>query len=464
MALASPATFAATNPKPNIIFLLADDLGYGDVGCYGQKQILTPNIDRMAAEGMRFTQFYAGATVCAPSRSVLMTGLHHGHTRVRGNAAPENSGPQRLQPNDVTVAKVLKDAGYKTALIGKWGLGMPGDSGVPNKQGFDYFYGFLSQHQAHNHYPDYLWRNNQKVPIPNGVLPVGTNGSGYATNALVYADDLFVEEGARFIDENRSKPFFLYLSFVIPHANNERTKELGNGTEVPDLGPYRDKDWTPQHKGQAAMVTRLDSYVGRILAQVKRAGIETNTVVIFSSDNGPHKESGNDPDFFDANGPHRGIKRDLTDGGIRVPFIVRWPDRVKPGVSGHVGFFGDFMATAAELAGAKAPEKIDGLSFAPTIFGTPDKQEKHHFLYWEFHERGFMQAALMDGRWKGLRLHGADGGTELYDLSNDPGEERNLAGQSPEVVTEIEKYLKTARTDSEYWPVRDGGSKGGKKK
>ena len=461
MAIATAIGADAPAPKagaerPNIVFILADDLGYGDLGCYGQKLIQTPNIDRLAAEGMKFRQFYAGATVCAPSRSVLMTGQHHGHTRVRGNAAPEGSGPQRLTANDTTVAKVLQQAGYTTALIGKWGLGMPGDEGVPSRQGFDHFFGFLSQHHAHNHFPDYLWRNETRVPLPNGVVPVGTNGGGYATNLVVSADELFADEAIKFIDLNRAKPFFLYLSFVIPHANNERTQALKDGTEVPDLGLYKDKDWTPQNRGQAAMVTQLDTLVGRVVAHLNTLGLSKNTLVIFTSDNGPHRESGNNPEFFAASGPHRGIKRALTDGGIRVPFIARWPGKIEAGaVSDHVGYFGDFMATAAELAKAPVPEGLDSITIAPTLFGRAKDQAKHRFLYWEFHEGGFKQAALLDGRWKGLRLKGTTGPLELYDLRNDPGEATNVAAANPGIVKQLEDYLATARTESALWPIRE---------
>ncbi len=454
---AVPGT-ATTNAveRPNIVFILADDLGYGELGCYGQKLIQTQHIDRLAAEGMRFRQFYAGATVCAPSRSVLMTGLHHGHTRVRGNAAPEGSGPQRLTAKDMTVAKVLQQAGYTTGLIGKWGLGMPGDEGVPNCQGFDQVFGFLSQHHAHNHFPDHLWRNETRVALPNGVVPVGTAGGGYATNRVLSADDLFADEAIRFLDQNHAKPFFLYLSFVIPHANNERTQALKDGTEVRDLGIYADKDWTPQNRGQAAMVTQLDGLVGRVVTHLNTLGLTKKTLVIFSSDNGPHRESGNDPAFFQASGPHRGLKRALTDGGIRVPFIARWPGMIQAGsVSDHVGYFGDFMATAAELAKAPLPPGLDSISLAPTLLGRAKDQAVHRFLYWEFHEGGFKQAALLDGRWKGLRLKGTSGPIELYDLRNDPGEATDLAAKEPGIVKQLDAYLRTARSDSDTWPIKE---------
>jgi len=451
----SAALLAARTPKPNIIFIMADDLGYGDLGCYGQQTIQTPHLDRMAVEGMRFTQFYAGSTVCAPSRSVLMTGLHMGHTRVRGNASPEGSGPQMLLDGDVTVAEVLNRAGYTTALVGKWGLGMPGDEGVPHRQGFVHFYGLLSQHRAHNHYPEYLWRNDTKVPLPNPIVPVGNAGGGYSTNGLLYADDLFAEEALRFVSSHRDKPFFLYLSFVVPHANNERTRVLKDGQEVPDYGPYAEEDWINPHKGQAAMITRMDHHIGRLFTRLKDLGIDQETLVIFTSDNGPHKEGGNDPKFFDAGGPLRGIKRDLTDGGIRVPFIVRWPGHVSPNqLSHHVGYFGDFMATAAELARARMPRGRDSISFVPTLLGRADQQRQHPYLYWEFHEGGFDQAIILEGRWKGLRLDSRAAPIELYDLQADIAEARNIAAEHPALVAQIGLLMHTARTDSDTWPVR----------
>ena len=438
--------------KPNLIWIMADDLGWGDLGCYGQKVITTPNLDRMAAEGMRFTHFYSGATVCAPSRCVFMTGLHHGHTRVRGNAGDANPAAQALKPEDVTVAKALKEAGYKTALIGKWGLGDIGaaESGMPRKQGFDEFYGYMNQHHAHNHFPDFLWRNETKEPLSNVIVPVGEHGAGYATEAIHYADDLCTDECLKFVSDNKSRPFFLYWAMVIPHANNERGKILGDGAHIPDYGPYKDKDWPNQDKGQAAMISRLDSYVGRMMDQLKALGIADNTLVIFSSDNGPHDESKHDLERFDPNGPYTGIKRSLTDGGIRVPFIAWWPGKVKPGVSDHPGYFPDWFATAAEVAGAKAPFNLDGLSLVPTLTGE-GTQKEHEFLYWEFHEGGFKQAALYQGRWKGIRSGGPDAVVQLFDQENDVAELTNVADQHQEIAAKIGDYLKTARTPSADW-------------
>jgi arylsulfatase A-like enzyme len=443
--------------KPNLIWIMADDLGYGDLGCYGQKVIQTPHLDRMAREGLRFTHFYAGATVCAPSRSVLMTGQHHGHTRVRGNSGKTNPAAQALKADDITVAKVLQQAGYKTALIGKWGLGDVGaaESGLPLKQGFDKFFGYLNQTHAHNHFPDYLWDGDSQRSLPNVVTPVGDNGGGYATKQVVFADDLFANEAIKFVGEHKDQPFFLYWSMVVPHANNERARTLKDGANVPDYAPYADRDWPDPDKGQAAMITRLDGYVGRMLAELHRLGLAENTLVVFTSDNGPHNESNHDLSRFQPSGPFTGIKRSLTDGGIRVPFIAWWPGKVKPaGETAHVAYFGDWMATAAELSGTKPPANVDSISFAPTLLGKPGEQKTHEFLYWEFHEGGFKQAALYQGRWKGIRSGGPDAPVVLFDQQNDIAEKTDVATEHPEIATKIGNYLKTARTESPEWEPR----------
>jgi arylsulfatase A-like enzyme len=464
VVFATPLRAAA--PRPNIVFILADDLGYGDLGSYGQKLIQTPRLDLMAREGMRFTQFYAGSTVCAPSRSVLMTGRHVGHTTVRGNAGQKNPEAQMLRADDVTVAKLLQQSGYATALIGKWGLGEPNSAGHPNKQGFDYFFGFLSQHHAHNHFPDHLWRDDARVPLPNVVTPLGQDGAGYATERVKYAGDLFADEALQFIERNRTRPFFLYLALTVPHANNERTRALKDGQEVPDYGIYTDKDWTNPNKGQAAMITRMDRQIGELIDKLKSLGLDEKTLVLFTSDNGPHKEGGNDPQLFNAGGGLRGLKRDLYEGGIRVPFIARWPGKIPAGiVSPHVGYFGDFLATAADLAGAQAPANLDSLSLVPVLTGDTAKQARHEFLYWEFFERGFSQAVLLDGRWKGIRLQRRTAPIELYDLTTDLSEQTNLATQKPELTSRIADILKTAHAESPLWPIpkeADGGGKNAK--
>jgi arylsulfatase A-like enzyme len=465
IATFATASFAAAPAdRPNVIWIMADDLGYGDLGCYGQKVISTPNLDRMAKEGLRFTQFYAGATVCAPSRSVLMTGQHHGHTRVRGNAGATNPSAQALRSEDVTVAKVLQQTGYRTSLIGKWGLGDIGDaeSGLPRKQGFDEFFGFLNQRHAHNHFPDFLWRNEERVALPNVVTPVGDDGAGYATKAVQFADDLFADEAIKFVTSNKDQPFFLYWSMVIPHANNERARELKNGAQVPDFGPYADKDWPDQDRGQAAMISRMDSYVGRMLEKLREQGIAEKTLVMFTSDNGPHNESNHNLARFNPSGPLTGIKRSLTDGGIRVPMIAWWPGRVPSGTeTNHVAYFGDLMATATELAGTKAPDNCDSISFVPTLLGqSAEAQPKHEFLYWEFHEGGFKQAALYQSRWKGIRSGGPNASIALYDQHADIAEQTNVAAKHPDIATKIEDYLKSARSDSSDWqPVWSRGKK-----
>ena len=440
--------------KPNLIWIMADDLGYGELGWYGQTVIATPNLDRMAAEGMRFTHFYAGATVCAPSRSVLMTGQHHGHTRVRGNAGQANPIAQALRSGDTTVAQMLNQAGYRTSLIGKWGLGDVGqaESGLPRKQGFDEFFGYLNQQHAHNHFPDFLWRNEQRVSLPNKITPVGDNGAGYATEAVQFADDLFADAAIKFVADNKSRPFFLYWCMVIPHANNERTRALQNGAQVPEFGAYADKDWPDPDKGHAAMITRLDSYVGRMLTALRAQGLADNTLVIFTSDNGPHNESNHNLSRFNPEGPLNGRKRSLTDGGIRVPFIAWWPGRIAAShVSDHVGYFGDWMATAAELSSGTMPTECDSLSFTPTLFGKPAEQQQHEFLYWEFSERGFKQAALYQGRWKGIRSGSPDAPVSLFDQQTDIAEKIDVAAQHPEIAARIGNYLSNARSASVDW-------------
>lgn len=433
---------------PNIIFVLADDLGYGDLGSFGQEQIRTPNLDLLAAQGVRFTNFYAGSTVCAPSRNVLMTGQHTGHTYIRGN------GKFNLRSKDLTVATVLKQAGYITALIGKWGLGHEGSNGVPTRQGFDYFFGYLDQHHAHNYYPSFLMRNEERVPLEN-VVPAGGDygfGQGVATHKVSYSHDLLMEKALQFVDQNKDSPFFLYLALTIPHANNEAGDK---GMEVPEHGIYANEMWPEPQKGLAAMITRMDADLGRLLERLEEHRIEKDTIVFFTSDNGPHREGGNDPDFFDSNGPLRGIKRDLYEGGIRVPMIVSWPGRTSTGaVSEHVGSFADVMATAAEIAGVDSPPDTDSVSFLPAILGDREKQEKHRYLYWEFYGRGSAQAVRAD-QWKAVRKPIFTGDIELYNLSKDLGEEKNVADQHSEVVDEMKLMMEEAHTPSELWKVNE---------
>ena len=429
---------------PNIVFILADDLGYGDLGCSGQHEILTPNIDRLSAEGMRFTQFYAGAPVCAPSRSVLMTGQHTGHTRIRGNAKVD------LRPEDVTVAQVLQGAGYATGLDGKWGLGSEGTIGAPTRKGFDHFFGYVDQTMAHNYYPTYLVRDDQRVPLRNVVPHPGQYGQGVATVRLDYTADLIAADSLQFIREHARQPFFLYLAPTLPHANDERKPD---GMEIPDYGAYAHKSWPTPEKGYAAMVTLLDREVGDVLTELKTLGLEDSTVVIFTSDNGPHHEGGHDPDFFHSRGPLRGIKREVYEGGIREPMIVRWPGHVAAGsVSTHVGYFGDFMTTAAELAGRPAPEHLDSISFLPTLLGHPAAQREHEYLYWEFYEGESAQAVRM-GDWKAIRIPMVTGPIRLYDLASDLGERHDLAAAHPDLVRETGALMDYAHVPSPLWQV-----------
>jgi uncharacterized sulfatase len=446
----SPASAKAA-VRPNIVLILADDLGYGDVGCYGQKRIQTPCIDRLAAEGIRFTQAYAGSTVCAPSRCVLMTGLHTGHCRVRGNggATPVS---QALRPQDVTAARLLQQAGYTTALVGKWGLGDVGaaEVGLPNRQGFDYFYGYLNQTHAHNYYPTFLWRNEEKVLLRNVVPDERPNGAGVATDRLDYSPDLMLDEALAFIRRSKDGPFFLYFSPTLPHANNEAKNR---GMEVPDYGPYAAMDWPDPQKGQAAMVTRLDSTVGRIMDLLKELGLDGKTLVIFTSDNGPHKEGGNDPNFNDSNGPLRGIKRVLYEGGIRVPFVARWPKTIKAGqVSDQAIWFADFLPTATAIAGIKPPKDLDGISVLPALKGRTQAQLRQRTLYWEFHEGGFRNA-VRQGDWK-LINQGIGKPLELYNLKKDVGETTNLAQEKMDVVMRLARFLAESRTETPDWPTR----------
>ncbi|MFT5467603.1 MAG: arylsulfatase A-like enzyme [Verrucomicrobiales bacterium] len=455
-------TLPATAEKPNLIFIMADDLGYGDLGCFGSTKIKTPNLDRMAAEGMKLTDFYAGSTVCAPSRCVLMTGLHTGHCWVRGNA---NSAPkQTLQPDHVTVAAKMKEAGYATALCGKWGLGELESTGHPNLHGFDYFYGYLNQRHAHNFYPEFLIEDREVVKLRNKSAPewvalrkergFADDGAGWASpeHKLDYSHDLIVEKAFTWLEENKDGPFFLYLPFTIPHANNEATKGTGNGQEVPDHGIYADKDWPDPDKGQAAMVSRMDGDIGRIFAWLKANGLDENTLVMFTSDNGHHKEGGNDPEFFDANGPLQGMKRAMHEGGIRVPTIARWPGKIAAGSdSNHPAYFGDLMASACELAGVKPPTNADSISFLPALTGEGE-QKTHDYLYWEFYEQGGKQAVRF-GDWKAIRRPMLTGEIQLYNLAEDIGEEKNLASQFPEKVQQAAKMMDEAHVDDPNWPL-----------
>jgi len=448
------ATPAASSEaiRPNVILVLADDLGYGEIGSYGQQRIHTPQLDEMAAQGLRFTQLYAGSTICAPSRSVLMTGQHVGQTWVRGNAS---NRIQSLRPEDFTIAEQLQSAGYATAMIGKWGLGTVDTGSSPGQQGFDYFFGYVDQKHAHNYFPPFLIRNDEKVRLRNvpasdedADLP---SGAGWAETQLDYSHDLFVEDALEWISQDRERPFLLFLSLTIPHANNERFHALGDGQEVPDYGRYADEDWPTPYKGQAAMITRMDRDMGRLMERLRELDIDSETLLIFSSDNGPHEAGGNSPDWFDASGGLRGRKRDLYEGGIRVPMIVWWPGAIEPGRTSHaVAYQGDFMATFSELAGASLPPDLHSVSLVPTILDDGRQQDRAPYLYWEHYARGSRQAVRFED-WKAVRIPMFTGKTELYDLSADPSESNDVAAQHPELVARMEAMMTEAHVPNPNW-------------
>ena len=445
----------AKERSPNVILILADDLGYGDLGCFGQNTLKTPRLDKMATEGMKFTQFYAGCTVCAPSRSVLLTGKHMGRTVVRGNSAQ----PIVIQPDQHTLASVLKKAGYATACVGKWGVGTPDNFTNPNDVGFDHFFGYVNMWHAHNFYPEFLIRNGKVQKLRNEVAPkwkrcqdpkLPQAGRGVAVKKVDYAPDLFAEDALRFIREKHEQPFFLYFAMNVPHANNE----AGNrGMEVPDLGEFAKKDWPEPEKGFAAMIKNIDRDVGKVLDLVTELDMAKDTLVIFTSDNGPHQEGGHKADFFDSNGRYVGIKRDLAEGGIRVPTIAWWPGSVKAGTADdHPWYFGDCMATFAELAATKAPDDIDSDSFLPTLQGNPPENQwsRKSRLYWEFLERGSAQAVRF-GKWKAIRQPMFTGPIRLYDLSFDHEEKKDHAKRRPDLVEHAAHLLDQCHEPDPNW-------------
>lgn len=430
--------------KMNVIYILADDLGYGDIGCYGQQKIKTPNIDRMAQEGMLFTQHYAGCTVSAPSRCSLMTGMHTGHTQIRGNMEHKPEGQQPMEEGTYTLGQLMQSAGYTTGLFGKWGLGYPGSESVPNKMGFDEFYGYNCQRLAHSFYPDHLWHNGDSVAFPENVEP----------GRVTYSQDLIHEQALKFIRENKDKPFYAMLTYTLPHAelnlpHDSIYQQYENAfEEVPYAytGGYAASE--KPYASFAAMVSRLDKFVGDVMAELKVLGLDKNTMVIFTSDNGPHREGGANPDFFQSYGPLKGVKRDVYEGGIRVPMVAWCPEQIKAGVkTDHISAFWDVMPTLAELTGTTLPIASDGISLLPTLL-SKEGQQQHDYLYWEFHEMKGRQA-LRSGNWKLIRQP-IVGETilELYDLSKDIHEDTNLAAQFPEKVQELSKLMDNARTES----------------
>ena len=426
--------------KPNILFVLTDDLGYGDLGSYGQSHIQTPHLDRMAQEGMRFTQFYAGAPVCAPSRCSLMTGKHNGHGRIRDNV-PHGI---HLLTGDRTVAEMLQEAGYRTGAIGKWGLGNHHESGAPWKKGFDEFFGHLDQDHAHIYYTDFLWDDDRVK------LLYGNRGE----KKQQYTHDLFTERALDFIDRSTedSRPFFLYLAYTLPHFSDYDLQSPESHI-VPSDAPYTDCDYPQVEKNYAAMVTRLDRDMGAIFEKLKQLGVDENTLVIFTSDNGPSRETSHDIEFFNSSGPYRGGKRDLTEGGIRVPMLARWPGVIRPGpVTDQIAAFWDVLPTLAEITGSDPATETDGLSFLPTLRGQA-QEAQHRYLYWDYgHTREHYGQAVRLGKWKGIR-RSLSLPVELYDVLADPRESHDLAATHPELVREVEQLFREALTVSPDYPI-----------
>lgn len=434
LAVGVMSTCSREKQKPNIVFIMADNIGYGIPGCYGQKIIQTPNIDRLTAEGMRFTDCYSGSSLCAPSRACIMTGQHTGHVFRRHNR------PYAAIPaEDVTLGEILQTAGYRTGFVGKWGLSnTPGDFdagtlGLPNDRGFDYWFGFLNQRHAWDYFPEFVWENKEKYHLKDDE----------------YIHELFIERSLQFIDNNRDHPFFLYAGYTNPHADlNHRFSP--EAYPVPSDAPYSDMDIPQLEKNFAAMVTLLDRDVGRIMQRLDELGLTHDTIFIFTSDNGPQDVAGHDIELFNDNGNLRDIMSSLYEGGIRIPMVIRWPGRIQAGtVSNQVWAFWDLLPTFADIAGGIIPDDIDGISMLPSWFGQP--QEEHDYLYWEVPGRTFLQAVRI-GQWKGVR-NGTDQPVELYDLSLDISEQNNVAELHPEIVKQIESIFRTARTDSEHWPV-----------
>lgn len=461
LALLSLTLAASAADKPNIVYILADDLGINDFGCYGQKIMKTPRIDQLATEGMQFFNHYSGSTVCAPTRSCLMTGQHTGRTRIRGNARAH------LKPGDITVAEVLKKAGYATACVGKWGLGEAGSPGIPTKQGFDFFFGYLNQSRAHRFYPDFIWRNKKKELYPDNP-----------TKRETYIHDSFTAESLNWI-ETQSKtdqPFFLYLAYTLSHVDLDVPEDSIEPylETIKEKGPYKNPKFPKGgYRGHptpracfAGMTSRLDRDVGKIVDLIDKLGLAKDTLIMFSSDNGPTSAGGADPNYFDGNGIYKGIKRDLYEGGIRAPFIARWPDKIKAGSrSEHISAHWDLMATVSELAGTKPAPNHTGISFAPSLLGKGEQRE-HDYLYWEFYERGGKQA-IRKGNLKAVRLNrakaGPNGTWEVYDLQNDPGETTNLAEKRPELQKTFNRIAADAIVESELFKWKAGPKKKRKK-
>jgi len=457
LLLIQTVVFAQTRQRPNIIFIFADDLGYGEIGCYGQQKIETPQIDQMAAAGLRFTRFYSGSTVCAPARASLLTGMHTGHAAIRGNLpfAPEGQVP--LPENTKTFVNYLQDNGYATAAFGKWGLGFNQNSGDPNKHGFDRFFGYNCQSLAHDYFPLYLWDNHQKIELPN------------KGKDSVYSATRIHQEALAYIKAAGSQPFFMYLPYTLPHGDvigpqDEWYQHYAQKfNETPLSGnklKTRPHNAVPEplpHAQFAAMISRLDQYVGEIIKAIADKGLAENTLIIFTSDNGPHRENGGDPDFFNSSGGFRGIKRDLYEGGIRVPYVAYWPGKIKSAVNNEPAALWDMYPTLLELAGIKSNVKTDGLSLVPVLLNK-GRRKTHDYFYWEFHENDGRQAISWKN-WKGIRLNASTSTPspiELYDLSADPLEKNNLAAQFPGIVKKMAQWMKKSHVRNPDWPFLVG--------
>lgn len=431
---------------PNIVFVLADDLGYGDLGCFGQKRFETPRIDELAKRGMRLTQHYAGSTVCAPSRCALLTGLHTGHCSVRGNTEHQPEGQAAMPGDVVTLADLLKQAGYATGGFGKWGLGYPGSESDPLSSGFDRFFGYNCQRHAHRYYTDYLRDDGKRITI----------------EPTVYTHDLIFDRALDFVRDHRDEPFFCFLPVTIPHA----AMEVPEAARAPfrkkfpqfenSIGKYAGSEVVNPVASFAAMVQRLDGDVGRLVDLLDELGLSDDTLIVFTSDNGPHEEGGHEPEFFDSNGPYRGHKRDLYEGGIIAPTIACWPGHVAAGSESKLASAGwDWLPTLCQLANIETPAGLDGVSLVPTLTGDGDQTE-HDYLYWEFHEKGGRQAIRL-GPWKAVRYNvrkNPSSTPELYNLVSDPGETTNLAAVEPAIAAELAALMDAARTPSDRYRFR----------
>ena len=454
LGLIGAATLSHAAIKPNVIYIIADDLGYGDLSSYGQTKFSTPNIDAIAKKGMTFKQHYSSAPVCAPARGSLMTGYHVGHGAVRGNFEVKPEGQHPMPADTFTLAHLFKKAGYATGAFGKWGLGAPGSASEPLKMGFDRFYGFNCQRQAHHYHPYFLWNDNQRDML----------WGNFGMETEEYAPDLIQDQALKFVEANKGRPFFLFYPMIQPHAEMfapEKYMAKFRGKFLPET-PYDGVDGGPDfrkysygsqaepHAAFAAMVETMDEDVGELMAKLDELGIADNTLVIFTSDNGPHQEAGHNPDYFKSSGGLRGYKRDLYEGGIRVPMFASWRGKIPAGIAtDHVSAFQDILPTMAEVTGQSAPDGIDGISFLPTLL-QESTQRQHDYLYWEFHEKKG-RVAIRKGNWKGVRYDVSvdpDSPLELYDLSKDPAETTNIAAANPEIVSDLDQLLKGARTVS----------------